>query len=129
MKKRFTALVAGLFFFTFGCADIDDGKKLESITVIPDYWPVKINSRPKQFIAIGYYSDDSEEDITSEVTWSDDATGDAMISAEYPGLVYFRQSGWFAVIAKHVDVTADTEVKGKADICVWSDASSDCPSQ
>jgi hypothetical protein len=129
MKKSHFFLFCVLLFWvplTTGCGDIEDEGKLESISVVPESYHAKLNSHPKQFLAVGHYSNGTTDDITNEVKWTDDSTTDSAISHVYPGLVYFRSVGWFAVIAKQADATGDEEIKGMALICVWKEASTDC---
>src|SRR5260370_2727054 len=53
---------------------------LQSITITP-FNLTKIVGGTQQFTAIGHYSDNSTQDITTSVTWSSSATGVATIGS------------------------------------------------
>jgi len=112
--KTFLLLIAVIFLTT--CADIETDPVLESIKVIPETHTATLNSEPRQFYAVGYYDDDSTDDLTEQATWTDDSTGGGLLSTAFKGLVYFRKVGWFAVVATFNDVTADTEYTAKSTI-------------
>ncbi|MCP4755223.1 MAG: hypothetical protein GY866_30510 [Proteobacteria bacterium] len=117
-----------------GCADADDTRTLESITVKPgsktvaEIYCFQLDSQPEQFAAVGNYSNNSTEDLTQEATWTDDSTTDTLLSTEYPGLVYFRRTGYVAIVAKYTEEGSEDEIKGMAliDISTNAVADADC---
>ncbi len=86
MKRNFIIIVVSLFLL-LACSE---GKQLDSVKVYPENGiadePIYYCSNATyyvDFVAMGYYDDDSKEDFTSEVTWSfwpKDATADDIIS-------------------------------------------------
>ena len=97
-----------------GCADVESDPVLQVLKVNPETHTATINAQPKQFYAVGYYDDGSTRDLTQTATWTDDSTSDSLLSSEFPGLVYFRQVGWFAIVATFEDASADADYNPKA---------------
>ncbi len=55
----------------------------------------------RQFIVKGIYSDDSDEELTTEVTWTTDSSGDNVLSTVTDGLLYcYKASGVFSISAR-----------------------------
>lgn len=56
----------------------------------------------RQFEVTGLYSDDDNEDLTDEVTWSTDSSDDSVLSTVIPGMVYCNNDyGVFGVMATY----------------------------
>jgi len=83
------ALSISVIFSTLsGCSDAVDkstipstpNATLESIAITPSNPSIDFGSNSQQFIATGTYSDDSQQDLTAQVTWSSNNTGVATVS-------------------------------------------------
>ena len=67
----------------------------------------------RQFQVIGTYDDDDTEDLSSEVTWTADSTGDEYLSENVPGLVSCTSNiGLFGIKATY---TFENEVSGEGE--------------
>ncbi len=101
---KWICFVLSLLVVIYGCQD--EEKELESLKVYSEDASPDLSEYPctlydyKQFVATGYYNDDSSEDLTEEVTWSEDSTDDVLVD-DIPGLVHCAQTGSFLLIAKY----------------------------
>lgn len=95
--KRFTSIMGALVFLALisSCKEIGTLEEIKihekgnesNSTVIG----CSVNTGYLQLAVTGYYSDDSDEDLTNSVTWSSDTTDtttDISLSNQIPGLVY-----------------------------------------
>ena len=118
MLKIFSKYCFFLFAFSIilaGCADIEEVPVLDDFKVVPAEHEAKKDSKPKQFYAVGYYSDDSTNDLTDESTWAtNDSTGDSLLNSSIPGMVFFVKTGWHAIIATYHDVSSDKDFSATA---------------
>ena len=106
-RKPILFLTVAVILFT-ACGDIEEAPVLEELKIVPAEYSETLNAKPKQFYAVGYYSDDSTTDLTDEATWAaSDSTGDSLLSSSIPGMVFFVKIGWFAISAKYIDVSSD----------------------
>lgn len=115
-----------LFAYLLGCSE---GREFDSLEVRPETYTSEnypyccpYNSDAtcdngsgytangyRYFEAIGVYSDDSEEDLTDEVTWETDASDDSVLSSTANGLVWCNKiTGAFSISAKYTLSSSDS---------------------
>lgn len=119
--KRLNLIIIVLLASSLYLAGCADSKEFESVKITPKYnaneaepvccpydstsdCPTGYTNEVgyRQFVATGYYSDDSNIDLTDEVKWTTDASGDNVLSPETGGLAYCdRTSGVFSIAAEY----------------------------